>query len=169
MAPIRIVFKEYYTGERLRNAVLHLVQAASDMGIGNLGRTKLVKLMFLADHASLNQQKRTISGVEYTYHNYGPFASEILQALDDMAGHEILEETRGLVTEKEKHLAYHYLPGDPPRWSSQLAREDSEIIEQILSQFGSWPLSRLLNYVYDMELMQDKEPLDVVLSGDDAV
>ncbi len=159
-----VVNESFCTDERLRSAIVYLVGVAKTMGIKHLGRTKLVKLLFLADYRSKEPHKPTISGVEYTYYAYGPFAPDILLALEEMDGYEILEVPRDFATDTDEQLAYSYLPGDSPRFKAELPEEHKRIIKQVLTEFGHLPLSALLKHVYQMDRMQDAEPFNMILS-----
>jgi hypothetical protein len=162
MARVEVV--EFYTDERLRSAIVYMIEAAQVIGVSKLGRTKLMKLLFLADDRSMQELKRTISGTEYTYYTYGPFASDVLLALEEMDGYEILEVPRDFATDTEEKLAYSYSLGESPRFEVQLPEEDRRIIKEVLIEYGGLSLSALLKHVYGMTRMKDAEPFSMILS-----
>lgn len=160
-----VVFTRHYTiDRRLLSAVYYLVKRACEMLDEPLTRTKVVKLLFLADLRCKAQVHRTISGAEYKYYTYGPFAPEILAALQDMDGYEITEEAQPYPTDAEEQLRYCYKPGDQPEFDLQLDEDQRRIIDSVVQSYGPLPLQELLDHVYNTPAMRSAEPLQIVLS-----
>jgi len=159
---VKVIF-ESGASEQLRNAIAYLVVEADRLGV-QLTRTGLVKLLFLADLRAKEQLGSTISGATYKYYTYGPFAPEIIDAIAEMDGREIVEETRPHPTDTDAQVAYHYAPGKSDLPSEALDANQRRIIREVLHEYGALPLQTLLRHVYDTEPMRDAQPLQVVLN-----
>ena len=68
----------------LRHLISHTVTELTDMGAG-FGKTKLVKLLYLMDVENYRRRQETISGLEWCFYHYGPYAFEIDSALNELS------------------------------------------------------------------------------------
>jgi len=73
--------------DKLRDVILYFLNR---LGVIE-SRTKLVKLLYLADVEAKKKLDRTITGLNYIYHFYGPYAPEIIEKVLEMNGEEIRE------------------------------------------------------------------------------
>src|SRR3990167_3197938 len=60
---------------------------------GHLGRTQLVKFLYLADYEARRYLGKPLSGFQYFWHHYGPFDHAIYENLENL-------KTRGFVDEE---------------------------------------------------------------------
>lgn len=127
----------------LEAAIIHFVHRLP----GNLTRTKLVKLLYLLDLAHTKQYGESATGVTYRSYYYGPYSPQILDAIRKLDGYEI-QEGSGLSFHGRDF--YTYSPGHNPR-RQMLPRLDPKVqgtLNQVIEQFGRFPLENLLNAVY---------------------
>lgn len=124
------------------------------------GRTKLMKLIYLADLA----WARGHGGVPYTearYYrwNHGPFSREVLRALEWMDGIEVVQSA----LPREAGDTYCYRSGSRTRLSDvALAADFAELLDRVGAQWSGRPLQELLTHVYGGAHFQDRafgEPL----------
>ena len=124
-----------------------------------LNRTKIVKLLFIADNMAKKRLKRTISGTSYVYLLYGPYSDDIIKSIREMDGYEINE----ILDPYTK--SYSYSKTDMPRIDPMkiLDRNEVEILDEVIKNHGEDSLREILSYVYNLDCMKDAEPLDNVL------
>ena len=125
-----------------------------------LNRTKLVKVLFIADNRAKKKLNRTISGTTYVYLLYGPYSEDIIKSIEEMNGYEINE----IFNSSTK--SYSYSETDMPRIDPMkiLDRNEVEILDEVIKDHGEDSLHKILSYVYNLDCMKDTEPLDIVLS-----
>src|SRR2546430_11848217 len=78
-------------------------------GDGNLGRTRLMKLLYLADYEARRYLGRPISKIKYIWHYFGPYEPELTTWVNRLKEHGVvMEETVVYPTGK---YGYLYTPG----------------------------------------------------------
>lgn len=78
----------------LPNLILYLVQAIREAG-GQPGITRLVKLLYLIDVEFYRRRQRTVTGLEWVFYKYGPYAFEIESVLDSL-GMDLTEQDHSI-------------------------------------------------------------------------
>lgn len=143
--------------QKLAAAISYLVRNLET----NLTRTKLVKLLFLADRNAKLELDKTISGLKYNYYLHGPYNNDITAYIREMDGNEIQE----IPQEYPTVSGYTYKTGDFPRVDplELLSRDEINILNQVIMNYGRMSLSDILKYVYDLDCMKSAKPLDIVL------
>jgi hypothetical protein len=68
----------------LEDAIALVASQAAARGV-SLTRTKLVKLLYFVDLRAWEQLGHTVTGVEWIWHQYGPYSSSIIEACDRMS------------------------------------------------------------------------------------
>jgi uncharacterized phage-associated protein len=140
----------------LENCIIYLVDNLQ----GELTRTKLVKLLFLADLNYYRQKGGSLTEVTYYSYFYGPFSEKIMEAINNLNGFEI-EEHCGINPEGKEY--YTYAIGKNPRCSEiELVPEGKDVLDSIINQFGYMPLNDLLDYVYKSEPYRKCKKGDVI-------
>jgi|AntDeeMinimDraft_4_1070355.scaffolds.fasta_scaffold00240_3 uncharacterized protein YwgA len=116
------------------------------------GRTRLQKLMFLIQKRMEEQGDPLDWGYPFQAYDYGPFAKELYDDLDQL-------RRRGLVEEREQHLdddviQYDYVLTSKGREFVREELEDrrpdglAETTEAIKDDFNDVSLQKLIDYVY---------------------
>lgn len=151
-----------YENLPLKKAILFIIARASERHLW-LTRTKLVKLLYLADRLAKERLGQTITQNSYSQYWHGPFAPAILNAIQDMNGYEIIEIVQPTLPGAESAYMCHYALGDSPRFEADLDDPHIEILDNVIDRFGNMSLSSLLEYVYSLPEVSEASPLDVVL------
>ena len=139
--------------DKLADAIYYLVDKLSIIE----SRTKLIKLLYLADRSAKERLGRTITGVKYVYHYYGPYSHDIiLKAIDMSANGEITE-----VFDPVKNR-YIYCKGVKSR-NLEFSSKELEILDEIIENFGKLNTREIKNKVYETEEMKRSKPGDTVL------
>lgn len=116
-------------------------------------KTKLVKFLYLADIARVQDRTRRLTDLDWIYFHYGPYAFELERRLDRLSGGRL--EVRG----RDEALLYVGAP-DPPDAESW---PDSTrlLLDRIVDRWAAEPLNALLDHVYF-----ETEPMVAASRGD---
>jgi len=116
------------------------------------GRTRLQKLVFLAQ-----EETSTELPSEYTFipYDYGPFSANLLHEVDELKKEGYITERKVTLTDGEKYV-YELTDAGKQAVSnvrSEFDAEDAKTIKDAAnftkSMFNDLPISRLLEYVYN--------------------
>ena len=102
-----------------------------------VGRTRLMKVLFLVDAMASRSMGDSITGVEWRRWRYGPFSWEVLELLEDLVD-------EGLLTVD---------PGPEVRYRAMVDEVSlplgvREIVDKVVDEYGFLPLDELLGKVY---------------------
>lgn len=126
---------------KLDQAIIYLVNK-----LCNLTRTKLVKLLYLADIAHYSRTKKSLTKVTYCSYYYGPFSEKIIESIEKLSPYEIEEFYR---TSKDGREYYTYTSGTNPRiMILNLTQEEKRTLDKVITTYGAMNLDDLLKYVY---------------------
>ena len=118
------------------------------------GRTRLMKLVYLADLEWSNGHSRPYTEARYYRWNHGPFSREVLKALEWMDGIEVVQSTNSW----QGGDTHTYRSGESTRLGQvQLDPEFVAVLDRIGSQWRNRPLKELLEYVYGDEGFKHRE------------
>lgn len=133
------------TNRLLYNLIAHTVTQLADMGAG-FGKTKLVKLLYLIDVENYRRRRKTLSGLEWRFYHYGPYAFEIDEALDALA----LEVPQETVAMKSGRNAIVFRPDRNlnPSLADHIQLRELRLVNRIIQEWGETDLNSLLNHVY---------------------
>lgn len=109
----------------------------------NIQRTKLFKLVYLADLLSYQRRGRTITEVDYISYDYGPWSPLFYTALEEAP--EIAER---LGVSSFGDISYTYRGTVTQYEFKHLASEDVELLKEIDEQWAKRNLRDILNEVY---------------------
>ena len=145
----------------LHHLIAHVIVKLNDLGIG-FGKTKLVKLLYLMDVENYRIRRATISGLDWRFYHYGPYAFEIDEALKDLE----LDIPQDSVTTGTGHRAtvFRSSHGLRPRLSEHLpSSRELRVVNTVIRDWGETELNPLLNHVYFYtEPMEHAERGDVL-------
>lgn len=112
------------------------------------GRTRLQKLAFLVDRQS---DKSDDTLFEFIPYHYGPFSEGILHELDDMKKDGLIEERTVDLSDGNTKYIYNITDEGEERLNGaeRESKEIPSVTEDVVSQFNSMPISRLLEHVYN--------------------
>ncbi len=119
---------------KLRDLLLYIISKFPR----GVGRTRLMKIVFLVDALSVKKLGRRLTSVEWRRWHYGPFSKDVLDELD-----RLVEENSVLV-EGGPEVRYFYLDEPPP-----LPKDVREVVDEVVREYGFLPLRELLKRVYE--------------------
>ena len=76
----------------LDDLILYIISKLSSSN-AKIGGTRIIKLLYLIDLVALRRLGKKITDIRYSYHFYGPYAQEIVDALDRIAKSDNVEVT----------------------------------------------------------------------------
>jgi uncharacterized protein YwgA len=134
---------------KLNDMIEYLVSNFS----GNaLTRTKLVKLLYLADRESYIGRDRQISNIKYIKYHYGPYSEDIVDALQEMDGDEIRE-----LSGRSQNGTYYRYEANSDYEGSSLTREERAILKRVLREYENTQTKQLVETVYDLDDLDSVE------------
>lgn len=129
----------------LNSLITHIVAELADMGIG-FGKTKLVKLIYLADVEYYRARRKTLTGAEWIFYHYGPYSFEIDDALAELAfdiPQESVQTAGGraaIVFKTAGHIK--------SRLGEHVQISELRLVNRVIGDWGETELNPLLNHVY---------------------
>ncbi|MGW5292898.1 type II toxin-antitoxin system antitoxin SocA domain-containing protein [Streptomyces bacillaris] len=125
-------------------AVVQLLSVARASGV-MINRTKLAKLLFLADFEAVDHGCAPGSGVEWRWRHYGPYSDSLRDIETDLelAGIVKKVETTNYYGTLEVRIA---LTGETPQ--VEIDAQFAEIVERIVSEKGRLSATQLKDLTY---------------------
>ncbi|WP_225765255.1 hypothetical protein [Stenotrophomonas sp. Marseille-Q4652] len=77
----------------MQDVILAVLRVVREAGLGRINRTTLIKLIYLLDclHAETHEGE-TASGSAWYFYSYGPFATDLVGAVSEMASRGIIHD-----------------------------------------------------------------------------
>jgi uncharacterized phage-associated protein len=133
---------------RLEDAIAFLISRAPKP----LTRTALIKLLYFADLRSYERYQRPITGLNWVWHLYGPFATAVYDAVNLMnANDELKVDVR--VT-PYGNPEYRLTVGPAAGFYQVLDKQEQSLLEDVLKEFGIFGAIKLRDLSYQTEPMQ---------------
>lgn len=143
---------------KLAKAIEHIVVRHGPID----GRTRLLKLVYLADRDWAATFGAPYTEARYYRWNHGPFAREILSTVEWMDGIEVIERSTSTIS----GTIYKYHPGGQTRLTAvQLDHRFASLLDMHARQWSNAPLQALLDYVYADHSFKQKGFGDRLLSS----
>lgn len=111
-----------------------------------LTRTGLVKLLYLVDLRSWERRGRPLTQLRWIWHNYGPYAAEITEAVADLEGNNELHVEA--VRNAYGSIVYRIHSGPKASLYGVLSDEDKQLIADVVTEFGTYTPSTLTMLTY---------------------
>ncbi len=127
-----------------------------------IGRTKLMKLLYLTDLLARKKLGRTVTGAMYRFYFYGPFSTEVLDALDALVEDGILADNPELTT---FGVAHDYRPtklAESLNVEEAIPDDEKEILHEVIKRYGRMNLLKLLDIVYATGPMKKVAPGELI-------
>ncbi len=122
----------------------------------NITRTKIAKLLYLADLRSVEHSGATGSGVAWRWRDYGPFDNRLLAVEDALVKNDVIK--RDTTWWESRDGKRHDLSA--LRQSSALVEASDDFVEHIeavLDECGAWSANRLRRYAYQTPPMREAQ------------
>ncbi|MHB8397931.1 MAG: Panacea domain-containing protein [Candidatus Limnocylindrales bacterium] len=129
-----------------RRTLLYLAQQ-----LGEVPTTRLHKVVYLIDLEHHRRYGRSLTGAPWVRHNYGPMTKALLPALDEMAGHELIQRVKTTRSDRTLKLV---TPGPAPRYQPELAPTEQEVADFILALTHGLSDRQVLDLAYSTTPMR---------------
>jgi hypothetical protein len=126
--------------ENVKNAVFYILERAENQKI-SIGKTRLIKLLYLLDIENYRSNQRVLTGLDWIFYKYGPYAFEIEKFLDKIG---VIEEDVLIGGGK----IFANLKKEFEEEDIKLDIETKAMIEKLIDDWGTADLNELLDYVY---------------------
>jgi hypothetical protein len=110
-------------------------------------RTKLVKLLYLADLLYSKKYGRTLTGVTYFSYFYGPYSDEIARSITKLKDADCIEEHVGVGVEGQEYYLYS-VKNDFEFPEGLLGSSERKTLNKVITDYGDLDLDDILNIVY---------------------
>jgi hypothetical protein len=146
----------------LRPLIAYIVARAKDRGV-TLNRTKLVKLLYLIDVERVRGHREPLTGLDWVFYHYGPYAFELIDTLEEMEGSDLTAERWN------DSVLYRGAPEAPDGedWTPAVR----SMVDAVIDRYAPLDLHELLDYVYfrtgPMMDAERGQHLDLHLARDD--
>jgi uncharacterized protein YwgA len=108
------------------------------------GRTRIVKLLYLADHEARRYLGRPLTDLDYRWDNFGPYDPEIQRQINCLKGEGQIQEVANLAP--EGYTWYQYNPaGRGVR--CELGKEEAVLFDYVIQTYSDMKLQDLLDEV----------------------
>jgi len=144
----------------IQSSVLAVLRAVKDAGLRSVARTALVKYVYLLDCLHAEEHRgATASGSRWYFDKFGPFATDLITGIDNMARVGMIQTRDGSGGDKEFTLYWlDEFPRGPALSEVGLSAGKAGRLEQWVRKF-SGDLPKLLDFVYfHTEPMRDTTP-----------
>lgn len=153
--------------ELLKRLIIHIIREVRDAG-GSLNKTKLMKLLYLIDVEAYRSFRRTITGAQWFFFLYGPYATEVDNALNTLAGYRV-QETQFLSNLGRRGFSYQ--TDEEPHLHEVLPIDERLTVQSVLQRWADEELNKILDFVYfntpPMAQAQFRKPLDFSAIADE--
>jgi uncharacterized protein YwgA len=113
----------------------------------NPTRTKLVKLLYLADMLHSKKYGRTLTGVTYYSYFYGPYSDQIIKSIKKLKDSDIIEEHGGVGVEGQEYYLYTFrIDAEFPE--TLLGGSEKKTLDKVITNYGDRALDDILDIVY---------------------
>jgi hypothetical protein len=142
---------------RFRRAMLYVIESA-----GEVGTTKLQKILYLADLEHFYATGTTLTGARWVRYTLGPMAKALVPSADLMDGYEITVSAE--MAGPYGHRVFR--PGPGPRFRPNLAAEERLALDAILALTKALTANETIKLAYNtspmrtlLRLEEGREPM----------
>ncbi len=139
---------------RLKDIIYYIILRYVTFRRLGMGRVRLMKLLFLVDYKSFENNGFKITNVKWIKWFFGPFSKEVLDSLDELVydGYLMIERS---------DVGKFYSPLSTYKF--KLEDDKVKLIDNIIREYGFLPLDELLRRVYSIDLVRKAKLGDMIL------
>jgi transcriptional regulator with XRE-family HTH domain len=154
--------------DKYKSMLLYAIECGGDDKDGRITKTKLAKLLYLADFAWFYKHLKPMSGLQYRRLNYGPVPDQYFRAVDELA-----EENKIGISTSTKGDAYMIELTESSAPKTGLTKEEMSFISDICKKWKNrntkdivafthnqlpWKLCRKDEFIpYELIIQEDPE------------
>jgi hypothetical protein len=135
--------------DQLEQLVLYVVDKVNDLG-GYTTTIRLVKYLYLIDLEYYRRYRYTLTGMDWIFYRYGPFAFELPKIGEDL-GFDLQTERFETAKGHTGRLFRVQGPVQFPRGISKI----KSMVDNLLKIWADYETIHLLRYTYETEPMQE--------------
>ena len=145
----------------LKSLIGYIIDQVTDKG-GVVGRTSLVKLVYLADVEHCKRFGKQATALKWRFHHYGPYAAELDPAINPF-GNQLEENDFTWTAGERKATGYRYTTRGNWReielaFNANFGSPVKRSVDKVIDRWGLEPLNTILDYVYfETEPMEDAQ------------
>jgi hypothetical protein len=130
------------------------------IGSGKVGRTQLMKYLYMADYEARRYLGKPISNLEYVWYHYGPFDDKVQQLVDGLEQRQLIQESA--VQFPTGQVGYRYSVGQhQPGVAFGFSAVELQILKYVYDTYSRMPLRAFLDdVVYETEPMKRAREAD---------
>jgi len=126
---------------------------------GGVGKTQLMKMLYLADLEAHRFIGRSITGISYRWHDHGPFSSMLYRSIDLLKS--------GLEIDEAQYTSSHGGPASKFTYRgipsiSHLDEIQQILLASVIDEYGKTPLSELLE-----DIVYKTKPMEIAKAKND--
>jgi len=130
--------------DKYKEMILSYLRIASSKDDGKIPKTKLAKLLYLADFAWFYEKMRSMSGMQYRRIQYGPVPDLYFRALDE------LEEEGKINIDRSKSdmILISEGEGSKRKQLNKLEKEEKELISKITTKWKNKRTAEIVDFTH---------------------
>lgn len=130
--------------QKYKEMILEFLKASSSYRDGKVPKTKLAKLLYLADFAWYYQNLESMSGMQYLRRTYGPVPDPYFRAIDEL-------EAEGKITidRKGEALLIGLGEGAERKKLNSLETEEKALIKEITEKWKGKRTPEIVNFTHE--------------------
>ncbi len=138
----------------LDNLMIYIIREYTRRTYKGIGRTKLMKLLFLIDYHAFKEKGKKITGLKWIKWLYGPFSRKVLDTLD------ALEAEGKIYAEEIPGLGVFYISS---YYNVNISENVRKMVDEVLKEYATKSLDYILTKVYNLPEVKNKDVGDYIL------
>lgn len=130
--------------EKYKEMILSFLRSFTSASDGKIPKTKLAKLLYLADFAWFYEKLESMSGMQYRRIKYGPVPDLYFRALD-----ELEMEGKISISRKDESFLISESEGSKRKNLEKLSKEENKLIREISKKWKNKRTSEIVNFTHN--------------------
>jgi uncharacterized phage-associated protein len=145
-----------YMNNKLCSLIYYFIK-----NLPNLNKTEIVKLTYFVDYSFYKYFNKDITGITYKHYKHGPFSKSVYDCIDKMKQENIIKQKENTSLNKQRRY-YSYLIVENYDISKYLVKQELDIIEFVIDEFGKLGYEKLTELSYKTEPMEKAKKNDIL-------